>query len=113
MLVKVPPVLAARKPPQGLELFCDHRITVSLFKGLEMLLEREIIRLEGLMLPFSNTMNGKKHRLPVFRHLKEVYELFCVFLNTHRTLSLLQNCYRILNTNDYCYCVTCCAFHGF
>lgn len=50
MLVEVLSLLAAREPPQGLGLFCDHCITVSLFKGLETLLETENIRLERFLL---------------------------------------------------------------
>ena len=50
MLVEVLPLLAAKEPPQGLKLFCDHCITVSLFKRLKMLLERENISLERFML---------------------------------------------------------------
>lgn len=49
MLVEVLSLLAATKLPQGLELFCDHSITVSLFQGLKMLLETKNIRLERLM----------------------------------------------------------------
>lgn len=52
MLVEVLSLLGAREPPQGLELFCDHCITLSLFKGLETLLETENIRLERFMLHF-------------------------------------------------------------
>ena len=50
MPVEVLSLLAAREPPQGLELFCDHCITLSLFKGLETLLERENISLESFVL---------------------------------------------------------------
>lgn len=49
MLVEVLSLLAARKLPQGLELFCDHSFTVPLFQGLKMLLETKNIRLERLM----------------------------------------------------------------
>lgn len=49
MLAEVLSLLSAREPPQGLELFCDYCITVSLFEGLETLLETDNIRLERLL----------------------------------------------------------------
>lgn len=53
MLAEVLSSLAAREPPQGLGLFRDHCITLSLFKGLETLLEGENIRLKKVYAAFA------------------------------------------------------------
>lgn len=73
MLVEVASLLAARAPPQGLELFCDHCITLSLFKGLETLLETENFSLERFrrLLPLAERTSLS---------LWEVYKLFSVIL---------------------------------
>lgn len=89
MLTEVLSLLSAREPPQGLELFCDYCITVSLFGGLETLLEADNIRLERFLL-----------RLPSQRkHLSQASQggiSTLHFLKLYCALCCLQDCSVIL-----------------